>query len=161
MSDLPEILERFRRGPEFVAVVMTGAAGEEVDFSPAPGQWTIRQIARHLADSELVGAQRFRMVLAEDNPTLMGHDEKAWAEKLDYAQRKPSESLEMFRRVRADNFELLKNLPESAYGRTGTHSERGRVTLRDLLETYAEHAENHARQMQRVRDVWKKNKVKK
>ena len=56
MNSLAEDLERFRRGAEVLATVLTGAAGEEVDFVPAPGKWTIRQIMAHLADGELVGA---------------------------------------------------------------------------------------------------------
>ncbi len=161
MSDIPELLERFRRGPEVLAVMLTGAAGEEVDFSPAPGKWSIRQILRHVADSEMVGAQRFRQVLAEENPPLAAYDQDAWVRNLDYARRKPALSLEHFRRLRADNHELLNDLPESAFERAGVHSERGRVTLRQLVEIYADHAESHGRQLQSIRDEWKKAKGKK
>src|ERR1039458_4940011 len=79
MSDIPALLERFRRGPELLAVVLTGVFGEEEDFLPAPGKWSIRQIVAHLADAEMVGAHRFRQVIAEDNPTLMAFDQDAWA----------------------------------------------------------------------------------
>ena len=65
---LAEDLERFRRGAEVLATVLTGAAGEEVDYTPAPDKWTIRQIMAHLADAELVGAHRLRLVIAENNP---------------------------------------------------------------------------------------------
>src|SRR5712692_12043814 len=111
MSELSELLERFRRGPEVLAVVLTGAAGEEVDFVTAPGKWSIRQIMAHLADGELVGAHRFRQVIAEDNPTLIAFDQDAWTKNLDYARRQPKQSLDSFRRVRAENYELLKALP--------------------------------------------------
>ena len=142
-------------------MVLTGVFGEEEDFIPAPGKWSIRQIVAHLADSEMVGAHRMRAVIAEENPTLTSFDGMAWARNLDYAQRKPKQSLESFRRQRAENYELLKNMPESAYSRTGNHTEQGTVTLLQLVEGYAEHAENHARQMQGVRDEYKKTKGKK
>ena len=71
MSNLAETLERLRRGPELLAMVLTGVYGDETDFTLAPGKWSIRQIVAHLADAELVGAQRFRQVIAEDN-TQMG-----------------------------------------------------------------------------------------
>src|SRR5436305_13447467 len=103
MSDIPSLLERFRRGPEVLAMVLTGVFGEEEDFTPAPGKWSIRQIIAHLADAELVGAHRLRQVIAEDNPTLIAFDQDAWARNLDYSRRKPKQSLEAFRRVRADN----------------------------------------------------------
>ena len=158
MSALPEVLERFRRAPEVLAVVLTGVFGEEIDYAPAPGKWSIRQIIAHLADSEMVGAHRFRQVIAEPNPTLVAWDQDAWAQNLDYARRLPKNSLDTFRRVRAENYDLLKALPESAYERAGTHTERGALTLRQLLDTYAEHAESHARQVQNIREEYKKAK---
>ncbi|HLY18330.1 MAG TPA: DinB family protein [Bryobacteraceae bacterium] len=158
---LDELLERFRRGPELLAMVLTGVFGEEEDFTPAPGKWSIRQLIAHLADSELVCAQRMRQIVAEEHPTLIAFDQDAWARNLDYARRKPKQSLETFRRLRGENYELLKELPEAAYARTGNHSERGAVTLRDQLETLAQHAENHARQMQAIREEYKKVRGKK
>jgi len=150
MSNLAEMLERFRRGPEVLAVVLTGVYGEEMDFTTAPEKWSIRQIVAHLADTELVGAHRFRQVIAEEKPTLVVYDQNAWTRNLDYA-----------RRLRAENYELLKALPETAFERTGVHTERGPQSLRQLLETYAEHVETHARQMQAIRDEYKKVKGKK
>jgi hypothetical protein len=161
MSSLAETLERFRRGPELLAMVLTGVYGDETDYSVAPGKWSIRLLIAHLADSEMVGAQRFRQVIAEDNPPLGAFDQDAWARKLDYLRKQPKQSLESFRRVRAENYDLLKSLPESAFERTGVHAERGPLTLRQLLEGYAEHAESHARQMQAIREEFKKAKGKK
>ena len=161
MNSLSEDLERFRRGAELLATVLTGAAGEEVDFVPAPGKWTIRQIMAHLADSELVGAHRLRLVVAEENPTLTAFDQDAWTRNLDYARRKPTQSLDTFRRLRAENYELLKDLPESAFDRVGSHTENGPMSLRSLLAGYAGHAENHARQLQSIRAEYKKMKGKK
>jgi DinB family protein len=158
---IPDLLERFRRGPEVLAMVLTGVFGEEEDFVPAPGKWSIRQLIAHLADSEMVDAYRMRSVIAEDNPTLSGYDQNLWTQNLDYAQRKPKQSLESFRRQRAENYDLLKHVPESAYARTGNHSERGRMTLLQVVENCAEHAENHARQMQSIREEYKKAKGRK
>ena len=155
MSELAELLERFRRGAELVATLTTGVAGVELDWTPAPGKWSVRQIVCHLSDAEGVGAMRLRQVIAEDNPTLQWFDEQAWAEKLDYNKRKLSQALETFRRLRGENYELLKDLPEDTYSRTGNHSQRGPVTLLDLLKTYTEHAENHAVQLRDVRTAYK------
>ncbi len=160
MSERAELLERFRRGPEIVAVATTGAAGSELDFKPAPDKWSVRTIVCHLADSEMVAAMRFRQVIAEANPTMQAFDQDAWANHLDYSQRKISQALETFRRVRSDTYELLKDLPEEAYSRKGTHSERGELTLLDLLKHFAEHAEGHVRQIQNVRAAYKEHRVK-
>jgi len=160
MSDIPALLERYRRGPELLAVVLTGVFGEEEDFA-LDGKWTIRQMVAHLADAELVGAHRFRQVIAEDNPTLIAYDQDAWARNLDYLHRKVKQSLETFRRVRAENHELLKGLPPTAFQRAGNHSENGPMTLATLLEGYAQHAEHHARQLQEMREEYKRRKGRK
>ena len=47
MSELKDLLERFRRGAELIATAMTGAAGAELDFTPAPEKWSLRQIVAH------------------------------------------------------------------------------------------------------------------
>ncbi|HBY60221.1 MAG TPA: hypothetical protein DEH78_10385 [Solibacterales bacterium] len=158
MSELSELLERFRRGAELVAVVTTGAAGPELDFRPSPEKWSIRQVVGHLADSEMVGAYRLRSVLAEDNPTLHWYDEKAWAERLDYQRRKYSQALETFRRTRAENYDLIRELPDEAWSRPATHSRNGPMTLLGVLRMYAEHAEGHARQIRELRDAFKLSK---
>jgi DinB superfamily len=155
MSEIPDLLERLRRGAELVAVSITGAAGSEVDFIPEPGKWSIRQIVAHLADAEIVATMRLRQLIAEEHPKLQAWDENAWATHLDYARRKPSQSLETFRRIRGENYELLKDLAEPTYDRTGLHSERGEITLRQLLHAIAEHAENHATQLRARRAEFK------
>ena len=155
MPDLPALLERFRRGPELLAVVLTGVFGEEEDFVRAPGKWSIRQMVAHVADAELVAAQRMRHIIAEENPTIMAYDQDAWARNLDYARRKPKQSLETFRRIRAENYELLKALPASTFERAGNHSELGKRTLLQIVEGLAAHAESHAQQVQEIREAFK------
>jgi hypothetical protein len=161
MSETPALLERFRRGPEVLAMVLTGVFGEEEDFVTAPGKWSVRQIIAHLADVELMLATRFRFVIAEENPTLIAMNQDLWAKNLDYARRKPKQSLETFRRLRAENYELLKGTPEESFERQGTHTQRGVVTLRGLVEDYCGHTENHARQMVEIREAYKAVKGKK
>lgn len=160
MSEIKDLLERFRRGAELLAMSMTGAAGAELDYVPEPGKWSVRQIICHLSDAELVGAMRFRQVIAEENPHLQGYDQDQWAAHLDYSRRKASHVIETFRRIRGENYELLKDLPEEAFARTGLHSERGATSLLDLLRIYTNHAENHAVQLRAARAAYKASKAK-
>jgi hypothetical protein len=159
MSELADLLERFRRGAELLASSTIGAAGPELDFKPGEGKWCVRQIVCHLADSEAVGVMRLRQVAGEDNPTLRAFDGELWAEKLDYHKRKLSQAIETFRRLRTDNYELLKDLPESAFARTGTHTESGIVSLFDLLKGNTEHVEEHVQQLQRTRAAYREHRA--
>jgi hypothetical protein len=160
MSEIPELLERYRRGAELVAVAITGAAGPELDFKPSPEKWSVRQIVAHLADAEAANVVRFRQVIAEDDPTLVPFDQNAWAEKTDYDKRKPSQALETMRQLRADNYQLLKDLPAETFSRTGNHLRRGTMSLLDMLRLFAEHAEKHAVQIRELRSQYKAARTK-
>ena len=159
MSDLANILERFRRGGELLAMSTTGAAGSELDFKPAPDKWCVRQIVCHLADSEAVAVMRIRQMAAEDNPTLQGFNGELWADRLDYGRRKISQALETFRKLRSENHELLKAFPEDAFARTGIHTESGPLTLLDLVKSNAEHVEEHVQQIQRTRAAYREHRA--
>jgi hypothetical protein len=141
MSELSDLLERFRRGGELLAMATTGAAGTELDFKAPAQHLSVRQMVCHLADAEIVGAMRLRQIIAEENPTLQYFDDDLWAEKLDYHKRKISHALENFRRLRTENHELLKDLPEAAFERTGMHSKDGKMSLRQVVDWYAQHTE--------------------
>jgi len=157
-TEIDSLLERFRRGAEMAAAVTSGAANAEIDYVPAPEAWCIRQIVCHLCDSEIVGAHRFRLVAAETNPTLTAFDQDAWSDHLNYKSRKLAEALDSFRAIRALNFELLRVLPVETFSRTGHHTERGTVSLLDLLRIYTEHAESHAKQIQSVRERYRESR---
>jgi len=164
VSEIAELLERFRRGAELLAVATTGAAGPELDFKPPAAEdkharWSVRQIVCHLADAEAIGVMRFRQLIAEENPSLLGWNQEAWARSLDYDTRKISQALETFRILRSQNHELLKNLPPETFSRAGTHTKRGPMTLLDTLRMYAEHVEKHVRQLQGVRAAYREHKT--
>jgi hypothetical protein len=154
LTELTDLLGRFRRGAELVPTVTAGAAGAELDYQPAPEKWSVRQIVNHLCDSETVAVDRFRRVIAEDNPIIIGYDQEAWVRNLDYQRRPFAQALEAFRRMRNDNYELLKDLPGLIFERVGTHSEQGRLTLLDLLRAQTEHTENHAEQIRSARRTY-------
>jgi len=159
MSELSDLLERFRRGAELLAVGTTGVAGPELDFKPEGGTLSIRQIVCHLSDAEAVAVMRLRHVIAEDNPPLANFDGDAWAVKLDYSRRKISQPLETCRRLRTENYELLKEMPEEVFSRIGTHSKDGVLTLRQLVEGGAKHLEEHVREIQTIRAAYREHRA--
>src|SRR5690349_24792593 len=131
MSERADLLERFRRGAELVAVATTGAAGPVLDFRPAEGKWGVRTIVCHLAYTEVVLSMRLRQGIAEDNPVLPAIQQDAWAERLDYSTRKLFHALDTFRRTLSDYYDLLKDLPEETFARPGKLCKIGARNLLD------------------------------
>lgn len=154
MSEITELVERFRSGGDRIAALMSAIPGTQVDRAPAPGKWSIRQILCHLADTELIAGDRIRRILAEDNPALIPFDPDAWATKLDYQRRDVASTVEILRMLRLAHAAMITGLPEEAWARSGTHTQRGRVTLLDTIRTHANHVENHARQIETVRKAF-------
>lgn len=116
----------------------------------APGKWSVLQVVRHLADSELVLAYRIRRILAEDAPLLEGFDQDLWADVLGYAEADMDEGLAVFRALRASNLSLLKRSSTDDLRRVGRHAERGEHTLIDMVRLYAGHDIVHLRQIERI-----------
>ena len=91
-----------------------------------------------------VAAWRFRRLIADTHPVLEAFDEKLWATNLGYNRRHPADSLKSFLQLRAENHDLLNHLVPEYFDKAGSHAERGRVTLRDMVRINADHAEKHA-----------------
>jgi hypothetical protein len=51
--------------------------------------------------------------------------------------------------------DLLRRLPDSAFGRQGTHTQSGPYSDADWFRIYAEHLEVHTRQIERIYAAWR------
>ena len=143
------LIERYKDGHRAVADAFRGIADEELDRS-ASDEWTPRQIAHHLADSEMMSAIRIRRLLAEPKPVLYGYDEKGFAERL--TRDRPIEpSLEAMHWARETCAQLLDRMGEEEWRIVGTHTESGRYGTEDWLRIYAAHCHDHAAQISRAR----------
>jgi DinB superfamily len=144
------LIERYRDGPRVVAEALGQIGEAELDARPTPGEWTVREIVHHLADSEMTSAIRLRRLLVEDAPVITGYDEEAFVRRLT-ADRPLAASLDAFAAARRTTAEILERLEEADWARAGTHSESGRYSVEDWLEIYAAHAHDHAAQIGRAR----------
>jgi len=150
-----QLIAQYKDGYRVVAEVLLKITPEELDASPAPGKWTVRQIVHHLADSEMTGAVRFRLLVAEDRPAIKGYDQDRFAERL-YYNRPHEASLDLFHSARVSTAELMACLSEAEWQREGTHTDVGRFGLDTWLRTYGPHAHQHADQIRIARGAAKK-----
>ncbi len=145
------LIERYREGFQAVRAALEGITTDELDARPGPGEFTAREVVHHLADSEMTSAIRLRKLIAEDQPTIEGYDENAFARRLYYAERPVEPSLDAVRAARATTASLLEHLSEAEWARTGTHTDSGLYSVETWLEIYAAHAHEHADQIRRAR----------
>jgi DinB superfamily len=143
------LMRRYRDGHRVVMEALSGINPEDLDRS-ASGEWTPRQTAHHLADSEMMSAIRIRRLLTEDEPLIHGYDEASFARMLTY-DRPIEPSLEAMRWARETSAQLLERMTEEDWRRVGHHTESGPYSAEDWLTIYAAHAHDHAEQIKRAR----------
>ena len=137
--------------PERVAEAVAGLNEADARTAPRPSAWSVLQILRHLADSEIVYGYRIRLILAADRPAIPGYDQDAWAGALAYHRGTVSDALADYAAGRRMTMALLGALPDDAWDRYGVHSERGHESVRDIATLLAGHDLNHEGQIARTR----------
>lgn len=117
-----------------------------------PGKWSIMEVVRHLADSELVYRYRMRMCVAQPESAIAAYDQDRWAEGLRYAEESLEGALRELEALREANLAWLRGLSDEELDRGGFHAERGRESVRDIVALLAAHDLVHRRQILRIRD---------
>jgi uncharacterized damage-inducible protein DinB len=153
------LLRAYRYGHKNIVQAVQGLSIEELKERPIPGKWSIFEIVMHLADAEIIGACRFRQVLSLHSGLLPVYDEAAWAVHLDYQSKSRDyfdSNLNLFNDLRKTTTTLLLACTDEDWAKTGDHPARGTMTLRGLLELYADHSERHLVQILERRRLLKK-----
>ena len=146
-----KLIDQYADGGDKLTEAIAGLSEEQMAAFPVPGTLSIQQIVLQLLDSDLIGAERMKRVTAEDDPLLVAFDETAFSKKLFYDQLDARLAAEVFAKNRSLMSEILRRLSDEAFARTGRHSERGPVSLADLLATFVGHLEHHLKFIQQKR----------
>ena len=117
---------------------------------PSPDRWSVAEIIAHLADAEMVGGYRIRMILGSPGVAIQAFDQDKWATAGKYAKRDPKKSLETFRALREMNLALFKSLDPAQWKQFGIHSERGKENIEMYTKLYAGHDINHLKQIEQI-----------
>ena len=117
---------------------------------PAPDKWSVAEILAHLADAEIVGSFRIRLILGAPGTPIAAFDQDAWVTSGHYAKRDPRKSVEQFRVLREANLALFKSLTPEQWKHYGMHSERGQESVEHIVKMFAGHDVNHVRQIEKI-----------
>lgn len=136
--------------PKKLERLIKGLSASKLRKRPAPDQWSVNDILAHMADTEIVGGFRMRLILGSPGIPIAGFDQDAWVIAGHYNKRDPRKSVEQFRAVREANLRLFKSLTPEQWKHHGMHSERGRETIEDHVLRFAGHDLNHLKQIERI-----------
>ena len=136
-------IARYEAGISRLRNACSGLSDADLNTRIAPGTWSIQEIVVHLLDSDLIATHRMRRIAAEHLPLLVSYDENAFianlpADRMDFAT-----ALELFEVHRRYTAQWLRTLPAEAFAREGIHTQRGKITLGQIVELYSSHVDHH------------------
>ncbi len=140
MTDLDraEHLKTLSGTPAKLKAALKGVPKKLPLWTPGPGKWSMLEIVAHMRDMERDAyINRYRRILAEDNPTLPDVDGDLIALRDDYRSLKLSEVLRDFVKLRKECLKLLKSVKAGQWERMGTHETAGPLSMGDLLRRQA------------------------
>ena len=134
------------------------ALAEQVNTLPAPtpqgdatgatGEWTTSEILGHLCDSARLWGGRMRRIVYEANPSLPVFDENEQVQLAAYRYKPAAPLLQEFLLLSKGNTTFLRSMTPEQWQRAGVHSERGSVTLREVVSIEAGHERGHLAQLE-------------
>jgi DinB family protein len=130
--------------------LIKGVPASKLRKRPAADKWSVAEILAHLADAEIVGSFRMRLILGAPGTPVAAFDQDSWVTSGHYAKRDPRQSLEQFRVLREANLRLLKSLTPEQWKHWGMHSERGQESIEHMVKMFAGHDVNHLRQVEKI-----------
>jgi hypothetical protein len=130
---------------------LLGLGEEDLRRRPAPGEWSLKEIAAHLRDAEACFLERLRLIVSQDEPRLPDIDVDAYVLERDYQSLDLHQMLLELSRLRQRSASLLWSLEPSDWEREGLHPYRGLLSIMQVARDMNEHDLGHLWQMRRLR----------
>ena len=152
------LIQQYADGPARLRAALARVPEAARKWRPAPGEWSAHEVVCHCADSETNSYARIRFLVAEKDPVIQGYDQENWARTFDYHALPLEPALATVESVRASTAALIRTLSEADWAKGGRHTESGAYGAEEWLKIYADHLENHARQIENNLAAWQKSK---
>jgi hypothetical protein len=137
------LIDEYVGGPQLLRQAVAGMTTEQLVARPIPGKWSTMEVICHLADFEIVYADRIKRIIAENEPTILSGDPNQFAARLAYHQRNPEEELLLMALIRQQVARILRTLKPDDFQRRGMHSVSGPMTLEAMIQRITGHIPHH------------------
>jgi len=125
---------------------LVSEGGTHLRSRPAGGGWSALETIGHITDAEVVYSARYRLILAHDEPPLLGYDQDLWVERLRHNDDEVSSLLDQFEAMRLANIAMWRRSSAGERTRVGLHDERGPESLDLSFRLIAGHDRVHLAQ---------------
>ena len=114
------------------------------------GEWSAAYVIHHMADADMHFATRFLHILTFDKPAIVPFDEDVYPDRLKYASRDAHDSFASIIGLHKVITNILSLVDSADWNRVGIHSEKGEVTLTEVLTLASNHTQSHVGQLQEI-----------
>lgn len=130
--------------PTSLEMAILNLDAEQLDTPYREGGWTVNQLVHHVADSHIHAYTRFKFGLTETEPVIKPYNQDSWALLEDSKTVPINVSLTLLHALHTRWYALMVTLTEDQWLRTIYHPEtQQKISLWDLLKTYAWHGKHH------------------
>ena len=136
---------------------LVSEAGPHLSLRPEPAEWSALECLAHIVDAEIVSSGRYRYVLAQDEPQIIGYDQDLWVDRLHAEETDTDGLLDLFDALRLANVTLWQRTPTELRQRVGMHSERGPESYDLAFRMLAGHDRFHLAQARRALEALRGN----
>lgn len=154
-----EILESFISGADQLEEVVTGLTEEQLDYSVAPGEWSIRQIIHHVATDGDAWSIAFQKAIANPGAPIRFEgflDNEVWADALAFRERPIENALALLNAHRRVIAGIAEKFPDKWEGHAVILSSEGdelhRITAGEIIGMLTGHLEEHIGTVKAIRE---------
>jgi len=149
VAERQALMTKIAELPANIEAIVKNLSDDQLATPCGEGEWTVRQVVHHLADSHMNSFIRLKLILTEEHPTLVAYDQEIWATLPD-VELPLEHTFSILRGLHKRWIALFESLSEESWRRLGYHPEIGDITPDDLLVIYARHGEEHIEQITRL-----------
>ncbi len=146
-----DLVERLNANTSALRDELSALPEAVLSHRPAAGEWSIKEVCGHLCDVSQVLHQRLYRMIKLEEPRLQPYDAEALARERDAQATPIGALLDEFSAQRAETVEMLADLVHWNWARQGRHPTRGRVSIRQQVELWLQHEDEHLAQIQRLK----------
>jgi hypothetical protein len=146
-----EIIEALRLLPERVSEEVKGASEEELRFRPSEGAWSLKEVIGHVRDFAEIDHDRLCRMIKQESPFLPGYDQEALVRERNYQEANLQSVVDELASFRRQTVQVLTELVDASWTRTGRHQERGIFSIRQHVDRLVRHEAIHLEHIQALK----------
>jgi hypothetical protein len=140
----------YLRGGDDVEAALAGLAETDLDLTPGPDEWSIRQIVHHLAETDCMFLMALKTALAQPGSTFIRnpYDQDHCVTTMAYQGRAIEPSLALIKAMRQHLAQLFQQIPDHWHRYVllkfaSWESQGDGVTVEELLDGLNRHLAEH------------------